>query len=68
MCVSVSITITYVGGGKGEGRGGGGGGGAEGFTVVVFQGSIHRNIQSTKIVDIHNNNQTVIFKNNTWKK
>ena len=29
---------------------------------------IHRNTESTKDVDIHNNIQTLIFTNNTWKK
>ena len=38
------------------------------MTVVVFEGTIHRNIQSTKEVDIHNNIQTVIFTNNNCKK
>ena len=34
-------------------------------SVVVFQGIIHRNIQSAKEVSINNNIQTVIFTNNT---
>ena len=32
--------------------------------VAVFQVSIHRNIQSNKGVNIHNNIQTVILKKN----
>ena len=32
------------------------------MTVVVFQWSIHRNIQSDKGINIHSNIQTVIFK------
>ena len=35
------------------------------LTVVVFQGIIHRNIQSNERVNIHNNIQTVVFRNNT---